>query len=261
LSESVTVSSKAFINSHFRFSALWFVLTNFTEYCSGTPLFPGWLKIAMCSTAPTCIAFSVRLELLVQLLLIGFPESVLTKCRVCFNQLKTMQTKKLLGLGSILSALMCAGMVHASVPDTLVLTEYSPTDLTATWNGSTSLGVLELGSDSWGLLVPDGLFGGANWEDPDGSGNVNFAGSLLGVTLALSDVPPAGGLPLLPNDATDTTDFTDLLTGAPIYVTFDDVYDSGANGGTSALPDSTTTLPLLGMAFAGLCGFAKRLRK
>ncbi len=177
--------------------------------------------------------------------------------------------------GSVFAALICAGVVQANefTPDTLVVTEISSSVLTAVWDGS-PLTVTYDSPDDWSYTIPNLTTGYAQWAEPDSSGDVNIEGSILGFLAsgALSDVKPSRvlnffeGAPLA-NDTTDTTDFTDvnLSTGfpvpfSPVDVTFNDLGDINGNGNGS-LPDTTTTLPLLGMAFAGLCGFAKRFRK
>ena len=66
------------------------------------------------------------------------------------------------------------------------------------------------------------------------------------------------GAPLA-NGTADTTHFSDL--NGHVDVTFNDWATHCNQRRRFGLPDTTTTLPLLGMAFAGLCGFAKRFRK
>ncbi len=176
-----------------------------------------------------------------------------------------MNTRKSLYFGSAFAALMCASAVYANTTDSLVVTELSPTDLTAVWNGTDTLTVINTSQDDWRFSTPDLLTGAGQWVDPNAGKNVNQVGAFLGLFGgAAADVGPSGflsfleGAPLA-NDTANTTDFYDL--NGHVDVTFNDEATTEPNGGGTGLPDATTTLPLLGMAFAGLCGFAKRFRK
>ncbi len=176
------------------------------------------------------------------------------------NQTKNMRMKKFFGLGSVLAALMCAGVAHAAhLDDTLLLTQTSSTDLTGLWDGSVPVTIENIGPNAWWVFTPEGLTGGGQWADPGEPGDVNTLGTLGGVGLSFAEAPYIGG----PEAANDTPGGLFGDKNGTVIVTFDDVVGdgNGNNGNLGNAPDSTTTMPLLGMAFAGLCGFAKRFRK
>ena len=166
----------------------------------------------------------------------------------------------LIPLAIAIVAALVTQPVRATAIQTLVITEFSSTSLTATLNGTTSLPVTFNGADFWSIALVgvSGLPGVSSstgdWLEPDAAGFLNtvlvdptvFPNQLLvesdrgpGFTNGLADGTP------------DTTDF--FLNGSQLSVTFFD------KGDVATAPDTGSTLGLLSLSAVALLG-ATRLR-
>ena len=166
----------------------------------------------------------------------------------------------LIPLAIAIAAALVTQPVRATAIQTLVITEFSSTSLTATLNGTTSLPVTFNGADFWSIALVgvSGLPGVSSstgdWLEPDAAGFLNtvlvdptvFPNQLLvesdrgpGFTNGLADGTP------------DTTDF--FLNGSQLSVTFFD------KGDVAAAPDTGSTLGLLSLSVVALLG-TSRLR-
>jgi hypothetical protein len=174
---------------------------------------------------------------------------------------KKMNSRRIICAATLLvGAVFFPGIAHGQTANTLVITENSSTSLTATLNG---VSYSFTGSDQWAVLIPGAMFvehpHTIQWQEPPGETTFNRVSEPNGLGTFLfvsSDLPSIPGESGLPNGATDTTGFTIILAGsggmqAPLDVTFID------NGDIPSVPDTATTLPLLGLALAAM-GFAKR---
>jgi hypothetical protein len=154
--------------------------------------------------------------------------------------------------GTVLAgALVWTSATQGQVADQLVLTENSSMSLTATLNGS-PLTVLTTSSDHW-LVGLQGVTGTALFAEPESSTEANFVqgdpGTAFVDMTVISDDTVVGAV-FLANGATNTTDFHEV-TGAPLDVTFHDLGDG------PSVPDTATTLSLLGFSLAAL-GICRR---
>jgi hypothetical protein len=168
--------------------------------------------------------------------------------------MKKMNSRRIIFAGTLLAGAMLFGGMAQGQVQTLVITENSSTSLTWDLNGVSH--TITPGPDAW-IIMSTALAGisssGTNvfWQEP-GETTVNYVnGSPLGSLGELNVFSDrvAIGVLVLPNGATDKTHFT--LNGAELDVTFND------NGDSPSVPDTATTLPLLGLSLAAL-GFAKR---
>jgi hypothetical protein len=158
-----------------------------------------------------------------------------------------MKTKIVLFLAVVVSTPLVTEPVFAHE---MVLTEFSSTHLTATYDGTPlSIASIQLISpDNWTITFsfrPSQL--GDSWFEPTGftSNRVTPSANLLTV-VSDSSSPPS-----TQNGFQSTVVFGfDLKDGAPIFVTFNDKSD---------VPDMGSTLGLLALALAALFG-ASRIR-
>jgi hypothetical protein len=149
-------------------------------------------------------------------------------------------------------------VAQGSQSHTLVITENSSTSLTWTLDGGASQTFTTSTPDSWTIPLAgvgaSSTGGPGFWQEP-GERTVNSLELVeqIGATspelFIQSDQPSPTSLPVLGNNTPDQTHFT--LNGAQLIVTFNDLGDG------STVPDTATTLPLLGLTLAAL-GFAKR---
>jgi hypothetical protein len=156
----------------------------------------------------------------------------------------------LVSLGIAIAAALTTQPVRATAIQTLVITEFSSTSLTATLNGTTPLTVSNFGADEWFIALAGVDGGQQNWFEP-GAASDNFVqAQALGNRIeVLSDHPTLGNE--LANGATDTSDFT--LNAGELDVTFID------KGDVAGVPDTGSTLGLLSLSVVALLG-ATRLR-
>jgi len=150
----------------------------------------------------------------------------------------------------------------SELENTIVLTENSPTSLTATYNGSTSGVTVTLFSpDNWSVSFPSSvLLGhlGIQWLEPENSSLVNLwlsEGFFEDHRASISSEFPVdlNGTPLA-NGATFADVGTDTSNGESISATF---HDNAATA--EAAPDTGSTLELLALTLAALFA-ASRLR-
>ena len=172
--------------------------------------------------------------------------------------MKIFKPSTLVSLGIAIAAALVTQPVRATAIQTLVITEFSSTSLTATLNGTTSLPVTFNGADFWSIALVgvSGLPGVSSstgdWLEPDAAGFLNtvlvdptvFPNQLLvesdrgpGFTNGLADGTP------------DTTDF--FLNGSQLSVTFFD------KGDVAAAPDTGSTLGLLSLSVVALLGVTR----
>ena len=175
--------------------------------------------------------------------------------------MKIFKPSTLVSLGIAIAAALVTQPVRATAIQTLVITEFSSTSLTATLNGTTSLSVTPGLADHWTISLTGVNIGRLatvqNWIEPDAAGFINVVDfnptfpNRLGV---LSDFGP--GVTGLADGATDTTSFFLVApdgTMNPLWVTFND------NGDVARTPDTGSTLGLLSLSVVALLG-ATRLR-
>src|SRR5437667_11139083 len=80
----------------------------------------------------------------------------------------------LVSLAIAIAAALVTQPVRATAIQTLVITEFSSTSLTATLNGTTALSVTDNFADNWTIALT-GIFGtGQFWFEPDAAGFVNL---------------------------------------------------------------------------------------
>jgi hypothetical protein len=161
-----------------------------------------------------------------------------------------------------IAAALVTQPLRAGAIDTLVITEFDSTSLTATLNGTTSLTVTPNGVEIWlidltGVGAPSGTNSGNNWTEPDATGALGFVNNVVvdstnfpNQLRVRSDFGP-GFTGALTNNTQDTTDFT--LNGSPLYVTFNDL------GDVATAPDTGTTASLLGLSLTGLAFLRRKL--
>jgi hypothetical protein len=140
---------------------------------------------------------------------------------------------------------------RAGAIDTLLITENSSTSLTAILNGTTSLNVVNTGTDHWTINGLTGITGAGLWMEPGpaGFGNLVFASATSpGNLFVISDNQQVGGIP---DNIPDSTSFT--LGGAALSVTFHDLGDA------ATVPDTGTTFSLLGFSLTGLAFLSRKL--
>ena len=154
----------------------------------------------------------------------------------------------LIPLAIAIAAALVTQPVRATAIQTLVITEFSSTSLTATLNGTTSLGVTG-SADLW-LIALAGVTGQQNWFEP-GAASDNFVQGQSDFNRISIISDGIAALGELADGTADTTDFT--LNGNPISVTFFD------KGDVATAPDTGSTLGLLSLSVVALLG-ATRLR-
>jgi len=163
---------------------------------------------------------------------------------------------------AVLIGITTALISQSALGHELVLTELSSTTLTATYDGLTSR--ISISSnpsvpDRWAVTVSSASFGlsplGTGWIEPEDNSLFNTItgiSNMQGVSASVeftSDSNLSFHSPL--TDGSTLNNFgTDGLDGGTINLTFNDKSD---------LPDTGSTLGLLGLALAGLFG-ATRLR-
>jgi len=136
------------------------------------------------------------------------------------------------------------------------LTEFSSTNLMATYDGSTMGVTVTPGvGDSWTVTLPSSAFilgfAGAAWAEPDNSlGNVVSATANSTLTIT-SDVAATS---LLANKTTIFTNTFDTGDRAGIFITFNDVEDQATR-----VPDAGFSLGLFLISLTGLL-WASRFR-
>jgi hypothetical protein len=161
-----------------------------------------------------------------------------------------MNSRRIICAATLLAGSMLFGSTAQGQVQTLNFTENSSTSLTYSLNGGAPATVTSSLGNSWLFPLqsssPVSAHGVVFWQEPDGTLNSIAVGLSGGFTI-LSDLT-APGVSGLPNGATDKTF---MLGGKELDVTFND------NGDSATVPDTATTLPLLGLALAAL-GFAKR---
>ncbi len=156
--------------------------------------------------------------------------------------------KVILLLAIAIAAALVTQPVRATAINTLVITEFSSTSLTATLNNN-PLNVTFNGADNWTIVLA--VFGGQDWAEPGGAAGVAngvMGQGLLGISV-ISDSNV--GVQGLADGTMDTTSFT--LNRAELDVTFFD------KGDVAAAPDTGSTLGLLSLSVVALFG-ATRLR-
>ena len=168
-----------------------------------------------------------------------------------------MNLRRIIYTATLLAGAMFFGTVaQGSVSHTLVITENSSTSLTWTLDSGVPQTFITSTPDDW-VIPLAGLnnvsSATAFWQEPGETtaNNVHVAAP-AGPTDTVLDIKSdrnVFGVSFLPNNTPDQTHFT--LNGAQLIVTFNDLGDS------PSVPDTATTLPLLGLAVAAL-GFAKR---
>lgn len=160
----------------------------------------------------------------------------------------------------ILPALMVAITALVARPvfgqaQTLVITEFSSTSLTAILNGTTSLNVTNgATADVW--FIPLAGVGGSQqiWMEPGATGLFNVVGpQVLIPTSQLRIISDdfVGGITGLADGTPDTTHFT--LNGNPLTVTFHDL------GDVATTPDTGTSLSFLGLSLTSLTFLRRKL--
>jgi len=155
--------------------------------------------------------------------------------------------KVILLLAIAIAAALVTQPMRASVLD-LVITENSPTSLTATLDG-TPLSVTNNGADAW-FIALGGFSGTQTWLEPDGVGDNVVLGEPGALRISVRS--DQSTVAFLGDGQTDTSDFG--LNGFPISVTF---FDKGDVVATA--PDTGSTLGLLVLALTALLG-TSRLR-
>src|SRR5436190_1320174 len=156
----------------------------------------------------------------------------------------------LVSLAIAIAAALVTQPVRATVIQTLVITEFSSTSLTATLNGTTSLTVTNNAADLWFVALA-GFSGQQDWTEPGAAGVVNIVQGQSPFNRISIGSDQNVGFSGLADGTTDTTSFT--LNGGPVNVTFFD------KGDVATAPDSGSTLGLLSLSVVALLG-ATRLR-
>lgn len=167
-----------------------------------------------------------------------------------------MYLKLILTTATVLAgAILTCGIAQATAIANLVITENSSTSLTATLTGTTAtVTVTAAGNpnlEQWVLTFSGPVTGGTEWVEPGNPNSVNLVNPIAGFPeqlLVNSDVTVTTSAGGMTDGAKDTTDFK--LNGGEMDVTFND------NG--DAVPDATSTLPLLSLSLAGLGFLARR---
>jgi hypothetical protein len=154
-------------------------------------------------------------------------------------------------------ALLSARVIGGTVSHLVSLTEFSSTNLTATYDGvTTGVTVTPGNPDSWTVLLPASAFilgfGGAAWAEPENPTTMGNAVSMFGnnTLMVTSDVAATS---LLTNGMTIATGTFDTRDSAPILIKFTDVGDA------VSVPEPGSTGSLLVLALMALVG-AHRLR-
>jgi len=164
----------------------------------------------------------------------------------------------LVPLGIAIAAAIVTRPVSAvTVNNTLLITENSPTSLSATYNGST-LTVTSVAPEEWNVVFNPGGSSGSfftrQWIEPEHSNLVNRVSPItFGSFMVVSDVTP-----IVPRLVKPVPDGTAVQIGTvdnvPIIATFDD--DAAPK---ERVPDTGSTFALLLLSLIGLLG-ATRLR-
>lgn len=149
------------------------------------------------------------------------------------------------------------GQTAAPTPHSLVLTEHSSTNLTATFDNS-AVPVYPTGlSDQWSLgvsgLTP--LYPDAGWLEPDNFNEANLLFFFTDGTISVISDSTLDILPqlLAPNNITINSVFFDSNDQLPVDVTFNDLGDT-----VTTVPETGSTLAL--MCLSGIALFvASRL--
>ena len=149
--------------------------------------------------------------------------------------------------------LVYAGTAYGQA-EQLILTESSSTSLTATLDGA-PLTVLNPSPDHW-LVGLQGVTGAAAFAEPESSTEANLVmgdPSTAFVDMTVVSDDPIAGVAFFPNGETNLTAFH-LVTGAPLDVTFNDLGD-----GRTSIPDTASTLGILGVSVAAMLGLRRRI--
>ena len=159
----------------------------------------------------------------------------------------------LVSLGIAIAAALVTQPVRATAIQTLVITEFSSTSLTATLNGTTSLTVTNNAADLWFIAlagIGPAINGQQLWTEPDASGAFNLVqAQTLANRISVGSDAVFPGCSGLADGTPDTTTFT--LNGGPLTVTFFD------KGDVAAAPDTGSTLGLLSLSVVALLGVTR----
>jgi hypothetical protein len=165
-----------------------------------------------------------------------------------------MKTKTVGSRLALLAITIAAALVtqpmRATAIDTLVITEFSSTSLTATLNNN-PLSVSNNGADNW-IISLAGINSSLQlWTEPGAAGVFNLVEgqSRPNTIIVTSEFITTGSG--LADGTPDTTTFT--LNGSPLSVTFFD------KGDVAAAPDTGMTASLFGLSLAGLAFFRRKL--
>ena len=165
-------------------------------------------------------------------------------------------------------AAAAALVTQPALAHSIVLTELSPTTLTATYDGSTTGVTVTPGAlpDTWDIIFstvdfhvvvhpPIGFVPLGTWIEPENSALGNY------VTLS-----PGGHLDIASDFSAAVTTFadestvsnvgTDTRDNGPVSVTFD---DDAARAEGHAVPDTGTSASLFGLSLAGLVFLRRKL--
>ncbi|HVM47736.1 MAG TPA: hypothetical protein VMU04_06900 [Candidatus Acidoferrum sp.] len=170
------------------------------------------------------------------------------------------------------ATLTFAEVASATSGHVFLVTESSSSSLTVTYDGTPVTTTL-LGPDNWDFNLPDAVhlgFGEGSYGSPTGAAVTEPGGGTLGpwnnvFTLTTLNTPYVS-LVTVTSDATTTSGFavtlandvsgnvgTDQADGLSIYLTFNDLGDSG----TSTVPDGGTAGLMLGGALS-ILGLIRR---
>ena len=149
--------------------------------------------------------------------------------------------------------------MRADVINTLVITENSPTSLTATYsNGTATVFPIPNNPDLWQIVLPGtASFNNiaVSWTEPENPGQVNTLSSPgSGGASFRSDTTTSGAA--VPDGTKIDNVGTDTFNGASISVTF---FDNAADRPSVGVPDGGFSFGLLGLSLIALLG-ATRLR-
>ena len=155
----------------------------------------------------------------------------------------------LIPLAIAIAAALVTQPVRATAIQTLVITEFSSTSLTATLNNN-PLTVTNNGADLWFVALV-GFSGQQAWLEPGDATSDNFVQGQSDFNRISIISDGIAGLGELADGTADTTDF--FLNGSLLSVTFNDL------GDVATAPDTGSTLGLLSLSVVALLG-ATRLR-
>lgn len=149
-----------------------------------------------------------------------------------------------------ITATLVTQPMRAGAIDTLVITEFSSTSLTATLNNNPQ-DIFNVGPDSWSILLSGLSIGdSSSWTEPGAPGLSNLVFCASPATITVISDQTGGGA-----HQDGETDSTFTLNGNQLNVTFFD------KGDVATVPDTGMTGSLLGLSLTGVAFLRRKLSR